>query len=150
MTEIARASPRLPGARALLIESQALMRRLFAPEENHFLSLEALEGPAIRFFVAREGEAVLGTAALALEDGYGEIKSMYVAEVARRRRIGALLLQRLEAEARARGLALLRLETGDRLAAARGLYARAGFVERGPFGGYVANGTSIFMEKALA
>nr|WP_047772435.1 GNAT family N-acetyltransferase [Wenxinia marina] len=130
------------------MESQALMRRLF--EVNHFLSLDQLEGPDIRFFTARDGTAVLGTAALALKDGYGEVKSMFVDEAARGRGVAAALLARIEAEAEAARLPWLRLETGDLLEAAQRAYARAGFVVCGPFGDYVVNGSSVFMEKRLA
>ena len=149
MIEIAPADPGAPEVRALLAESHALMQRLFSPEENHFLSIDALRGPDIRFFAAREGDAVLGTGALALRDGYGELKSMFTAEAARGRGVAALLLERLEEEARKEGLDLLRLETGDLLTAAHRLYARAGFVACGPFGDYKANGSSLFMEKRL-
>ena len=76
-------NPRDPGALALLQASQALMRDLFAPEENHFLSVDALCAPDIRFFTAFRGAAPVGCAALALRDGYGEVKSMFVAPEAR-------------------------------------------------------------------
>jgi putative acetyltransferase len=137
-------------ARPLLEASHALMRALFAPEENHFLSFEALRADSIRFFAARDpGGAMLGCGALALKDGYGEVKSMFTAQAARGRGVAARMLARLEEEARAEGLAVLRLETGDKLEAAHRVYARAGFATRGPFGAYTANGSSVFMEKAL-
>ncbi|MBV0910761.1 GNAT family N-acetyltransferase [Anianabacter salinae] len=141
--------PRDPQATALLRDSHALMQRLFAPEENHFLSLDALAGPDIRFFTARLGDTIVGTGALALRDGYGEVKSMFVADVARGKGAAAALLGAIEAEARALGLPLLRLETGDKLDSAHRLYARHGFAPRGPFGDYTANATSLFMEKPL-
>ena len=43
----------------------------------------------------------------------------------------------------------LRLETGNTLAPAHRLYERHGFQFCGPFGDYVANDTSLFMEKKL-
>ena len=152
MPQIALAQADPEEARALLEASHALMRALFTEEENHFLSLEELRGPTIRFWVATDGEggAVLGCGALALKPGYGELKSMFTAEAARGRGVAAAILSRLEQEAQAVGLPLLRLETGDTLTAARRLYARAGFVERGPFGDYTANSSSIFMEKRLS
>lgn len=141
--------PRAPKVTALLQDSHALMQRLFAPEENHFLSVDALCGPGIHFYVAQEDGAALGTGALAVKDGYGEIKSMFVADAARGRGIAGAILHRIEAEALRLNLPLLRLETGDTLEAARRLYARKGFAERGPFGDYRDNGTSVFMEKRL-
>ncbi len=136
-------------ARHLLEASHAMMLELFDPDANHFLSLDALRGPDIRFFIARLDGQVAGCAALALRDGYGEIKSMFVDPEIRRAGIAGRLMDRLESEAEAFGLGLLRLETGDLLDAARALYARHGFVERGPFGDYAAHPQSVFMEKRL-
>lgn len=145
--------PRDPAASALLKESHALMARLFPPEDNFFLDINALCAPHIAFFVARRGGVTLGTAALAdrRDQGgtYGEVKSMFVAETARGLGVGAALLARLEAEARARGLPALLLETGNLLHAAHRLYARAGFTKRGPFGSYPNAASSLFMEKRL-
>jgi putative acetyltransferase len=91
----------------------------------------------------------VGCGALAIRDGYGEIKSMFVDPETRRAGVAAGLLGRLEAEATARGLAILRLETGDLLHAARAFYGRNGFTIRGPFGSYSAHPHSVFMEKRL-
>lgn len=141
--------PRDPAARALLKQSHALMESLFPPEDNFYLDIDALTAPHIVFFVARRGDETLGTAALADKGGYGEVKSMFVAEAARGLGVGAALLARLEDEARTRGLPALMLETGNLLHAAHRLYARAGFIERGPFGDYPAAASSLFMEKRL-
>ena len=136
-------------ARALLEASQAMMLELFTPESNHFLSLDALAAPDITFFVARLDGNAVGCGALAIRDGYGELKSMFVDPGTRRAGVAAGLLERLEAEAVARGLALLRLETGNLLDAAQALYQRHGFSIRGPFGSYSDHPHSVFMEKRL-
>ena len=141
--------PREAGAAALLRCSHDLMRGLFPPEDNFFLDTDALCTPDIRFFVATRGGETVGTGALALRDGYGEVKSMFVAEAARGQGVAEALLARIETEARAHALPCLRLETGDRLPAALRLYARHGFVRRGPFGDYPDAGSSVFMEKPL-
>ena len=129
--------------------SHALMESLFPPEDNHYLSVDALRVPGISFFVAEDGGAVQGTAALAQKDGYGEVKSMFVAPDARGRGVARALLARIEAEARDLGLPLLRLETGNLLEAAIALYEAQGFRRCGAFGDYAVNGTSVFMEKSL-
>ena len=141
--------PRDPAASALLRASHALMESLFPPEDNFFLDIDALTAPHIAFFVARREGEVLGTAALADKQSYGEVKSMFVSDAARGLGVGAALLDRLEAEARARGLPALMLETGNLLHAAHRLYARAGFTPRGPFGDYPNAASSLFMEKRL-
>ena len=141
--------PKEPGASALLTASHPLMQSLFPPEDNFFLDIDALCAPDIRFFAAMEGARCLGTGALALRDGYGEVKSMFVDEAARGRGVADAILRRIEEEARDRGLAALKLETGNVLHAAHRLYARHGFTPCGPFGDYPNSPSSIFMEKAL-
>lgn len=149
MLTVAPADPRAPAPRALLEQSHALMRALFPPEDNYFLDIDALCDDTVDFLVARDGEAVLGTAALALHDGYGEVKSMFTAPAARGKGVAGALLRALEDQARHRGLARLRLETAETLDAAIRLYERHGFLRRGIFGDYRPNATSVFMEKIL-
>lgn len=134
---------------ALLQASHALMESLFPPEDNHYLSIEALRVPEISFFVAEDGAKILGTIALARKGGYGEVKSMFVAPDARGRGVARALLAHLEGVARGMGLPVLRLETGNLLEPAIALYAAQGFVRCGAFGDYAVNGTSVFMEKPL-
>jgi putative acetyltransferase len=145
---IERCDPR--EARALLEASHAMMLELFTPDSNHFLSLDALAAPDIKFFVARLDGNTVGCGALAIRDGYGEIKSMFVDPNTRRAGVAAGLMNQLEAETIANGLAMLRLETGNLLEAAQALYRRHGFTTRGPFGEYSAHPHSVFMEKRLA
>jgi len=149
MIEVVRGDPRDAQAAALLKASHALMQSLFPPEDNFFLSIDDLCTPAIRFFVARDGEETLGTGALAIKDGYGEVKSMFTAEIARGRGVAEAILRRIEQEARAEGLPRLMLETGNVLHAAHRLYQRCGFAFRGPFGEYPEAASSVFMEKSL-
>jgi putative acetyltransferase len=141
--------PRDPAATALLQASHALMQSLFTAEDNHYLSIEDLCTPDIRFFVAIRNGVPIGCGALALKTGYGEMKSMFVDPAARGSGVADALITRLESAARALGLPMLRLETGDTLHAAHGLYARHGFATCDPFGDYQANASSLFMEKPL-
>lgn len=147
---ISPAHPLSPEASALLDASQTLMKTLYKPEENNFLSHDALCAPSVRFFTAADGEEVLGCGALQIKGTYGEVKSFYVTEAARGRGVGTALLRRIEATARAEGLAELKLETGDLLAAACRLYEANGFTRCGVFGDYDDNGVSVFMTKTLA
>jgi putative acetyltransferase len=61
------------------------------------------------------------------------------------------MLAHIIAAARAQGLARLWLETGSfaYFDAARAMYAKAGFVECGPFGDYPPDPNSIFMTLPL-
>lgn len=134
---------------ALLSKSHALMEQLFCPEDSFALSSDELCAPQIQFFVAREYNVTLGCGALAVRTGYGEIKSMFTQPFARGQGVGEKILRRIELEARQARLPVLRLETGDSLKSAVGLYRRLGFTICGPFGNYTENKVSIFMEKAL-
>ncbi len=142
------ADPRSEEARALLGQSHALLSSLYPPEHNHYLSVDELAQPHIDFWIAGNGQP-LGCIALARLDGYGEVKSMFVDLAARGQGVGAALLLTLEARARATGLPILRLESGDNLYSAHRLYRRQGFTETGPFGDYEAGPHSVFMEKRL-
>ncbi|MDA5095429.1 GNAT family N-acetyltransferase [Aliiroseovarius sp. KMU-50] len=147
--EIIPGDPRHPDATALLKASHALMEELFPPEDNFFLDIDDLCVPEISFFVAHEGDRILGTAAIADKGDYGEVKSMFVSPDARGKGVGEALLAQIEATARAVGHDALKLETGNVLHAAHRLYQRAGFTLCGPFGDYPEAASSIFMEKAL-
>jgi putative acetyltransferase len=135
--------------RPLLAASDAHVAALYPAESNHMLALDALLDPAVTFFVARAGGRALGCGALVREDGYGEIKRMFVAEAARGRGAGRHLLTAIEAAARAAGLTILRLETGIRQPEAIKLYRSAGFRDILPFGDYGPDPLSVFMEKRM-
>lgn len=142
-------SPLAPGARALLEESHALMTRLYPPEQNHALAPEALASADTTFFVASRGGAALGCVAVKRHADCAELKSFFVRADARGAGLGARLLARAEDAARAEGFAVMRLETGDALAAATALYVRSGYVRCGPFAAYYESPGSVFYEKRL-
>jgi putative acetyltransferase len=106
--------------------------------------------------VARDAGQLLGFGAIAArghdETGaaWGELKRMYVAPAARGRRVGRALLDRLLEHAKGQGVAVLRLETGNRQMEALSLYRSVGFLNRGPFADYPDNDSSIFMEMRIA
>lgn len=142
-------SPRAPGTKALLEQSHALMLSLFSPDACHFLDLEALEDDSIHLFAARIGDETVGTGALAVKSGYGEVKSMFTSDAARGKGVAAALLRQIEDTAIALKLPELKLETGTGLDAAHRLYERSGFTYTGPFGDYKAQPESLFMTKTL-
>ena len=117
-------SPRSPGAIALLQASHTFLQSLYDPEDNHYLSLDELCAPGILFFTAWLDERTIGTAALALRQGYAEVKSMYVDPAARGQGAAGALLERLIAEGRSRRLPALKLETGPLNTEALALYRR--------------------------
>ena len=79
--------------------------------------------------VARvDGGALVGSVAIKRRpDGSGELKRLYVRPSARGLGLGKTLAAAAVQRARARGYALLRLDTLPTMAAARGIYASLGF-----------------------
>ncbi|MEA2707725.1 MAG: putative acetyltransferase [Phycisphaerales bacterium] len=106
------------------------------------------------FFIARlDGEAV-GCGGIAFEEGFAEVKRMYVRPRARGRDVAGTILARLEHEAGARGVTRLTLETGDERHAAIRFYERVGFTRCAAFGAYAAMPPraiehSVFFEKSI-
>lgn len=143
------ASARPCAAQHLLRASHALMEQMFPAASNHYLGLEALEEPDVHFLTATDAGAVKGCVACKDMDTYGEVKSLFVDPTARGLGIGEALLNQMIADARTRGVSLLRLETGNTLHASHRLYQRMGFTIRGPFGTYPNDPLSVFMERAI-
>lgn len=143
--------PRQAGVMRLLELSDAYAASLYPAESNHMVDVATLEEEHVSFFVARQGEAVLGCGALVeAGDGAGEIKRMFVDEAARGLKLGRRLLDAIVDRAGALGLSVIRLETGIHQPQAIGLYRAHGFIETGPFGDYRPDPLSIFMEKTLS
>lgn len=119
----------------------------------HALDLAELRARGIAFWSAWENDLPVAIGALRrLSAEHGELKSMYTAEEARGRGVGTALLRHIMEAARAQGITRLSLETGSwpYFAPARALYAKHGFIECPPFGDYVADPNSVFMERRLA
>ncbi len=149
VVEINEESPLKGEIRRLIAEADAYAESLYPPESNHLVSPENLVAEGVRFFVARADGVAVGCAALRRNATAGELKRMFVLERARGMGVGRAILKAVEAAGRADGVAVLRLETGTRNTEALGLYRRAGYAERGPFGAYSADPVSVFMEKQL-
>jgi putative acetyltransferase len=140
-------SPHEPQALALLQASHDLMDRLFPAESCHALSVDDLCQDHIEFFIAYKDDIVVGCVALANMSDYAEVKSMFVSENARGLGVSHELLEHIEDRARSAKLSIMRLETGHALEAAVKLYQKHGYQECGPFGSYVHDPLSLFMEK---
>ena len=126
------------------------------PESRHALDLSGLQAPHVRMWVGLDGTTsdrdLLGTVALAsLDPTHDELKSMRTEPRARGRGVASALLAHALADARARGVTRVSLETGSMafFEPARAFYARAGFTPCGPFGSYVLDPNSTFMTLAL-
>lgn len=146
------ASPHLPEAAALVAELDAYQRALYPAESNHLLDLDALARPQVHFYLAYEGDGTaqpVGCAAIVAEADFAELKRMYVVPAARGRGHAQALLAALEARASELGLSWIRLETGIHQPEAIKLYRRQGYIDSPPFGDYLPDPLSLFMQKAL-
>ncbi|WP_254431386.1 GNAT family N-acetyltransferase [Agromyces sp. Marseille-P2726] len=150
-------SPRQPEIERLLDGSSAYAQSLYPPESNFLLDVATLERPEVAFYVARDGHRAVGIAALVADVGMGpdgapergELKRMFVDPDVRGRGVAAALLARIEADAVARGIREVVLETGDLHHAAQALYTSHGYREIPQFGQYVGEPHSVCFAKTL-
>jgi putative acetyltransferase len=118
----------------------------------HALNLDSLRRPDITLWSAWQGDSLAGCGALReLSKAHGEVKSMRTEASHIRQGVAAKLLEHMIAIARERGYERLSLETGNTsdFAAARALYAKHGFAPCPPFDGYVEDGFSVYMTRAI-
>lgn len=141
--------PRDPAVVKLLEQSHALMNELFPADGCHYLEIDDLCVPEITMLTIKDGDQIIGCGALSNKTTYGELKSMFVDPAARGKGAADCLITELTALAMSQKLPILRLETGEALAAAIKLYEKHGFTRRRPFGDYTDHPDSTFMERPL-
>jgi putative acetyltransferase len=152
---VAAESPLLPEAAEMFALSDAHAAALYPAESNHMVDAEELAQPHVIFAVARRNGKALACGASVLHasegaaEAYAEIKRMWVHEEARGLGLGMLILAYLEQETTARGVTVLRLETGVDSTPARRMYEKCGYYPIEPFGGYWNDPLSVFYEKNL-
>lgn len=124
---------------------------LYPAESNHLLDLSQLPPQTVIATAIRspQGEAVGCRAIVLSEEGFGEMKRVYIDPQHRGQQLGEKLLAALEAKARQRDCHTLRLETGIHQHAAIALYTRNGYQTRCAFAPYQPDPLSVFMEKPL-
>ncbi len=138
--------------RALIDASDDFYLDLYPAESNHLESVDDLKQPNVLFVGARvDGQLAASGAAKIMRDDstYAEIKRVFVLPVYRGRGLSRQIMCWIESELSGRGIRLFRLETGIRQPEALGLYAALGYAERGPFGRYLPDPLSVFMEKRI-
>mgnify|MGYP005811059435 FL=1 len=103
------------------------------------------------YFIAREGDEIIGYAGFWNVSGEGDITNIAVDEKYRRKHIGSALLEALIKKAAALKLELLTLEVRRSNIAAQRLYAKYGFEEIGIRKGYYSNNRedALIMTKTL-
>jgi DNA-binding MarR family transcriptional regulator/N-acetylglutamate synthase-like GNAT family acetyltransferase len=131
---IERVDPASEGARECVARYFAELAERFEAGFDPGRSLPAddaeLRPPKGAFLVASvDGEAVACGAVKAIAPGVGSIKRMWVSDAVRGLGFGRRMLAALEEQARALGLATVRLETNRALREAIQLYRSAGYTE---------------------
>jgi putative acetyltransferase len=149
--------PRRPEVLEILQRHLTFARSETPPEHSFALDADGLMDPAVTFFSYTDDSptgagAVLGVGAIKeLDPGHAELKSMHTAAEARGRGVGRAMLSHLLSVARERGYRRVSLETGTTpgFAAARAMYASAGFQPAEPFGGYQRTEDNTFYSLEL-
>jgi putative acetyltransferase len=143
--------PDATDVQTMIATSDAYYENLYPAESNHLESNDDLKQSEVLFVGCRiDGELVASGAAKMLQDddgSYAEIKRVFVLDNYRGKGLSNQIMSFLENELLSRGVNLFRLETGVKQPAALGLYRKLGYVERGPYGSYVLDPYSVFMEK---
>lgn len=139
-------------------EVQRLVTRLWEelgalyPEMKSAVFKE-IAGPRAGFVVAWVEDEAIGCGAWRQisdsETEVAEIKRMFVEPALRGRGISRLILNQLEAFARADGYSIVRLETGLRQPPALRLYQSSGYRRIPPYGRYRDDPLSVCFEKKL-
>jgi ribosomal protein S18 acetylase RimI-like enzyme len=135
-------------AAILTLEELFPSDRMSLRSVRHFL-----KSPSARTWVAELDGAVVGNLILLTRRNscVARIYSVVVAPQARGRRFAERLVRAAEAEAQRLGLQQIKLEVRADNAAARGLYAKLGFVEARALPGYYEDGADgLELRKVLA
>ena len=146
-------TPLQDDVRELVRALNAYLNPLSPPEFQFQMTVEQMADPATTLFVARDetGRAV-GMGALKVETPeMAEVKRMFTLPEIRGQRVGSALLAAVEKLARDKGIAVLKLETGEGegFVPAHRVYTRGGFTRCGAFLDYPDSGYSAFFEKRL-
>jgi putative acetyltransferase len=152
LVEIGVDDPNAEDVRELLRRHMEFARDNTPPEDVHALEVNQLVDPGVTFYSYRRDGELLAVGALKQLDGrHAELKSMHTAAEARRSGVGRAMVEHLIGVARDHGFRRVSLETGSTqaFAAARSLYAQAGFTPCGPFGDYPPGRGNTFMTLPL-
>ena len=143
-------TPESSDARRLIARLDEELYSRYPPDLVHGLNAAEVADWRGVFVIARlDGRAVGCGAIRPLTSGVGEVKRMFVEPDLRGRRIGRMILEKLEAFAREKGMTTLRLETGTRQPEAMSLYESMGYRRIPLFGDYVGDPFSVCYEKRL-
>lgn len=140
---------RQPEVEAMLRAGEQLALSAYPADECFLLDISELEQPGVTVWVARRNGIAQGMASLVIGREFPELKRLFVYEHARGAGLAGELLAAVEAHAREASASVIRLETGDRSAAAIALYEKRGYRHIARFGDYLDSASSVCMELTL-
>jgi ribosomal protein S18 acetylase RimI-like enzyme len=147
---IAPVDPCAAAVARLITDLDEFQAALYPPESNHLVEVRKLAGKNYYFIAAMDDGQPRAIASFKrTDDGYVEIKRLYVPETYRGHKLASKLMDALEKKARQEGFGEARLETGIHQQAAIGLYEKRGYEKIEPFGSYEEDPLSVFMRKKL-
>jgi putative acetyltransferase len=146
---IERESADSPEATAMLQARDIDSAGLYPSETDFSIPAEDHARDDVLFFMLREDGTSIGCGAIQKHEGYAEMKSVFLIPSARGKRLGQVILHKLEQVASGLGYGEMRLETGNLSPWAIKTYERAGYSVCERFGGYPENAYSVFMMKRL-
>jgi GNAT superfamily N-acetyltransferase len=124
-----------PAVQKLVSEALGdLSRRYGGSGDDTPVSLTDFDPPDGEFFVATDGDELLGCAGWRRHGDDAELKRMYTAPAARGRGVARRVLAAVEESARAHGLRRVVLECGSKQPEAVGLYTSCGYHRIEDFG----------------
>jgi GNAT superfamily N-acetyltransferase len=139
-----------PAVRLLLAEvMDELAQRYGGSGDDTPVAAADFAAPRGAFFVADDGERLIGCAAWRRHDDDAELKRMFTTKAARGRGLARRLLAVIEESARAAGLKRVILETGSKQPEAIALYESAGYVRIADFGYYKDHDDVLSYAKPL-
>jgi GNAT superfamily N-acetyltransferase len=141
---------REPVVRALLVDVlDELSERYGGNGDDTPIGEDDFTPPNGAFFVADDGEGLVGCAGWRRHGPDAELKRMFTAKATRGRGLGRRLLATIEDSAREAGCRRLILETGSKQPEAIALYESAGYVRIEDFGYYKGEEDVLSYAKPL-
>ena len=139
-----------PAVQALLLDVlDELSERYGGSGDDTPVAADDFTPPKGAFFVADDGDRLVGCAGWRRHDDDAELKRMFTAKAARKRGLGRRMLAAIEDSARAAGCRRLILETGGKQPEAIALYRTAGYVRIEDFGYYKDHADVLSFAKEL-
>ncbi|MBU2662116.1 GNAT family N-acetyltransferase [Actinoplanes bogorensis] len=139
-----------PAVRALLVDVLGeLSERYGGTGDDTPIAEDDFDAPRGAFFVADDGERLVGCAGWRRHGDDAELKRMFTAREMRGRGLARRMLAAIEQSAREAGCRRVILETGDKQPEAVALYISAGYERIDDFGYYAGHDSVLSYAKNL-